>query len=72
MQISIKGARVESSLTQAQTASEMGVTKETISNWERGVTSPTAPQLMKLCEIYGVKVTDIFLPDKLAKSEHIK
>lgn len=69
MQISIKGARVEKNLTQKQAAKEMKVTRETISNWEKGVTAPTAPQLLRLCEIYGVAVSDIFLPTKLAKSE---
>lgn len=69
MRISIKGARVERSLTQAQAAAKMGVTKETIGNWERGITAPTVPQLIELCKIYGVEMADIFLPDKLAKSE---
>lgn len=68
MQISIKGARVEKGLTQLQAAREMGVTRETIANWEKGNTAPSAPQLMELCRVYGVSITDIFLPDKLAKS----
>lgn len=61
MKISIKGARVEKGMTQKQAGEAMNVTKETISNWERGITAPTAPQLLKLCDVYGVSVADIFL-----------
>lgn len=61
MKISIKGARVEKGMTQKQAGDAMNVTKETISNWERGITAPTAPQLLKLCDVYGVSVADIFL-----------
>ncbi|MDO4170808.1 MAG: helix-turn-helix transcriptional regulator [Lachnospiraceae bacterium] len=66
MKISIKGARVEKGMTQQQSGDAMGVTRETISNWERGITAPTAPQLMKLCELYGVNISDIFLIENLA------
>lgn len=69
MKISIKGARVERNMTQKQVADRIGVRKETISNWETGKTAPTVPQLMRLCEIYEVNISDIFLHDKLAKSE---
>lgn len=68
MKISIKGARVEKGMTQQQSGDAMGVTKETISNWERGITAPTAPQLIRLCEIYEVDLSDIFLVEILAKS----
>lgn len=70
MKISIKGARIERHMTQKQVAKAMKVTKETISNWERGKTAPTAPQLLSLCELYKVTVSDIFLPDEFAKSEN--
>lgn len=66
MKISIKGARVEKNMTQKMAGEAMGVTKETISNWERGITSPTALQLQRLCSIYEVDLSDIFLPEKLA------
>lgn len=72
MKVSIKGARIEKHMTQKQAADAMNVTKETISNWERGRTAPTAPQLIALCNLYGVKLSDIFLPDNLAKSENAK
>ena len=72
MKVSIKGARIEKHMTQKQAADAMDVTKETISNWERGRTAPTAPQLIALCNLYGVELSYIFLPESLAKSEHIR
>lgn len=72
MKVSIKGARIEKHMTQKQVADTMGVTKETISNWERGRTAPTAPQLIALCNLYGVELSDIFLPESLAKSEEMR
>ena len=66
MKISIKGARVEKNMTQSQVGKEMGVTKDTISNWERGRTAPTGQQLLRLCELYNVSPADIFLPERLA------
>ena len=66
MKISIKGARIEKGMTQKEAGNAIGVTKDTISNWERGVTSPTAIQLEKLCAVYGVGLSDIFLNKELA------
>lgn len=65
MKISLKGARIEKNMTQRQAAEKMSVTKETISNWERGRTAPTWLQLMDLCNLYGVDISDIFLPERL-------
>lgn len=64
--ISIKGARIEKGMTQKEVGDVMGVTPETISNWERNITSPSALQLMRLCKIYGVELADIFLDKELA------
>lgn len=72
MQISIRGARTEKRMSQEVAARAMGVSKTTISNWENGITAPTAPQLMKLCALYGVSIADIFLTEELAKSEKTK
>lgn len=69
MKISIRGARIERKMTQKQAAKEMNVTRETIGNWEKGLTAPTMTQLLRLCEVYGVTLGDVFLPERLAKSE---
>ena len=68
MKLSLKALRVNANLTQADAAKKLNVSKATIMNWENYNTSPTAAQLIKLCDIYDCEMSDIFLPDELAKS----
>ena len=68
MKISLKALRVNADLNQEAAASKLNITVKTLQNWESYVTFPTALQLMNICKIYGCEMTDIFLPDKLAKS----
>ena len=71
MKITLKALRVNAGLNQKQAAARVGVVKETLSRWERHQTFPDAIKLSQLCEIYGCKIDDVFLPDKLAKSEQV-
>lgn len=50
----LKRARCAAKLTQGDVAEEMGVTRQTVSSWERGTTSPSIENLAALCVIYGV------------------
>ena len=68
MKVSLKALRVNANLNQAIAAERLGITRRTLQNWECGITSPTVYQLNDLCKIYGCTLSDIFLPDKLAKS----
>jgi DNA-binding XRE family transcriptional regulator len=45
--------RLEKNLTQRDIAVALGVTEDTVANWERGRSTPklTIPQVKKLCEI---------------------
>jgi len=51
--------RKELGLTQRQVAETIGVTVQTVSNWETGINLPklTIPQVVKLCEVLN---TDIY------------
>lgn len=62
MIITIKEARISSGLTQYQLAILVGVSKTTISNWERGKSCISAISFIKFCRITGVPVNDIFTP----------
>lgn len=64
VQISMAAARVNARMTQTEAAREMSVSKNTIVNWEKGLTSPTVPQARKLASIYGIPLDYIFLPGK--------
>lgn len=63
MKITLKAARVNKGLTQEEAAIKIGVTKDTISNWERGKSYPDALNLKGIEEVYGISYNNIiFLP----------
>lgn len=65
MKFTMKTARINAGYnTQELAAEALGVTKDTISNWERGKTYPDVPQLKKIEEIYGVSYNDIIFLTK--------
>ena len=63
MQVSLKSARVNSRLTQAQVAEKIGVNPATVLAWELGRTEPKITQYKQLCRLYGIELNDIFLPE---------
>lgn len=69
MQISLKAARVNASLTQKQAAQKMGVDVSTIINWECGRTTPSAEAFNRLCRLYRLTLEDIHLPTKPSENK---
>ena len=56
-------------LTQQEAAAKIGVTVDTIGNWERAKSFPKALQIRRIEEVYGIPYNDlIFLPDKTLKA----
>ncbi|TCL35618.1 DNA-binding XRE family transcriptional regulator [Anaerospora hongkongensis] len=69
MKIGLKAARVNKDLTQGEAAKKIGVSKDTISNWERGKSYPDAICIKEIENVYGVNYNDlIFLPKNNALS----
>ena len=63
MAITLKSARVNKGYTQVQAAKLIGITEDTLSNYERGKSFPTVPIIKKIEEVYGIPYNDlIFLP----------
>lgn len=63
MAITLKSARVNKGLTQVEAAKLLGVTKDTLSNYERGKSYPDVPIIQKMENVYGVSYSElIFLP----------
>lgn len=50
----IKELRMNKSLSQEQLADRLGVTKQAISQMERGVRKPSVPMLEALCDFFNV------------------
>ena len=61
-QISLKAARVNANLTQAEVAKRIHKSKQTITNWESGKTKVSAADLLVLCEMYKISQSAIHLP----------
>lgn len=63
MPMTLKCARVNKGMTQAQAAKEIGVTVDTLSNYERGKSFPDVPIIKRIEAVYGIPYSElIFLP----------
>ena len=59
----LQDARREAGLTQPEAGGKIGVTPETIRNWEAGRFEPNNQFKQQLSEIYNVNVPELFRPD---------
>lgn len=59
LRITLEAARVNRGLTQPSAAEKIGVSVQTLINWEKGRTVPTVDLALKLCEVYGVTMDDL-------------
>lgn len=64
VKMSLADARRRARLTQKEAAREIGISVETLGNYERGVKFPDIPKLRKIEKVYGVSYNQlIFLPE---------
>jgi len=59
--ITMKAARVNACLTQADIARKMGISNKTVMNWETGKVIPKPAQFKMFCDIVGRPEDDILL-----------
>lgn len=72
MKVTLKAARTNVGLTQREAADKIGVTVDTMSNWERAKSFPNALQIRRIEEVYGVPYDNlIFLPSNYALRQYI-
>jgi len=70
MAFTLKALRINAGLDQREAAKIIGVTPETLSNWERGKTFPSVPQITEIEKLYNVTYADIkFLPENFSLTE---
>ncbi|WP_282923977.1 helix-turn-helix transcriptional regulator [Mediterraneibacter massiliensis] len=63
MRVSLKQARELRGLKQAEAAEKIGISTDTLGNYERGKSYPDIPVLRKIEEVYGIPYDRlIFLP----------
>ena len=61
--ITLRAARVNAGLTAKAAAERLGITVDTLSSWERGMTFPNVPQIQQIEGLYGVPYHQLnFLP----------
>ena len=59
MVISLAAARVNKGLTQAETATALGIAKGTYMNYETGKTSPSVDMAGKIADLFEVPLASI-------------
>lgn len=70
MAITLRALRVNAGYDQKTAAQIIGITPETLGNWENGRSFPTVPQIAKIENLYGVSYADInFSPTKFGLTE---
>lgn len=60
----LKIARQNSGYTQEEVSNILFVSQQTISNWEKGISTPSVSDLVKISNLYQVSV-DTLLKDQL-------
>ncbi len=55
--------RMERNWTEYQLAEKSGLTQSTISSWYRKNMLPTIPSLTKICDAFGITLSQFFLED---------
>lgn len=63
MKITLKAARINKGLTQKEAAKKIGISPDTLANYEKEASFPDIPVIMNIEKVYEVKYADIiFLP----------
>ncbi|MDD6024310.1 MAG: helix-turn-helix transcriptional regulator [Oscillospiraceae bacterium] len=68
--IKLKNARLSAKLTQEQAAEALGVSRQTISNWETGKTYPDIVRVVKMSDLYHISL-DLLLKDEQLMSGYL-
>ena len=62
--ISLEAVRVNAKMTQKEWAERLGVSNNTVVNWEKGNTEPSLSKLREMSKLSGVPMDFIFVPEK--------
>lgn len=60
----LRQARLSKELTQEQVGESIGVSRQTISNWETGKSLPDVVSVIKLSDLYGISLDELLKGDQ--------
>lgn len=60
----LKEARLKTELTQEMVAEEIGISRQTVSNWENGKSYPDIVSLIRLSDLYSLTLDELVKEDK--------
>lgn len=60
MAITLEAARVNAGFTQKDAAKSLGVTVQTLVNWEKGRSEPSISQARKIAKMYKMELSNIY------------
>ena len=63
-QISLKAARVNANMTQEDVAKALKRNKQTIVNWENGITGIHITDFKKLADLYKIPIEKLKIPER--------
>lgn len=64
----IKKSRIDAKLTQEQAAETLGISRQTISNWENEKSYPDIVSVLKMSDLYGVSLDYLLKGDSTMKN----
>ena len=64
--ISLKAARVNANIAKKDAAKQLGISVDTLNNWENGRTCPSVEKFRELCNLYECPGDVIFLRREFA------
>lgn len=67
----LKQARIKADLTQEYVAGQLGISRQTMSNWENGRSCPDIASVLKLSELYGLSLDSLLKDSSKEKDEDI-
>lgn len=67
----IKHARVQAGVTQEQTAEALGVSRQTVSNWENEKTYPDIVSVIKMSDLYAVSLDHLLKEEPTVKETYM-
>ncbi len=72
MVIRIKELREEFQLTQKELADKIGNVQRNVSNWENGTSEPDCETLLRLADVFGVTLDELFGRNRTEINETLK